>query len=183
MPLPAMLSGLLVEQAADAVVKALKLAYSKAPWARDGAVAHTVERKIHLLIERVAELARNVPPENLEALSEPLIRDFRSDLVDAKISEADANDIVNSVRSQIRTTVLQPLQDVSALQARLKKLEDENLEQDKRLKELDDLRATAAENDRRVRGAQATAVVAVTLAAVSMLLCLLAWAALLMSRR
>jgi len=164
---------LIFEQAADAVVKTLKGALSRAPWAQNAAVANTVERKIHTLVERVAALARNVNTDNLDPLVEPLIQDFRTDLLDAKLSPADADEVVESVRAQIRITVLQPLRDVALVQKRLEVLEKENVEQSKRLQDLERDRESFAATERRIHAIQTLAAVALTLAVVATLVSVL----------
>lgn len=177
MPAHAVLLGFLAEQAAAMVIKGARNALNKMPWARDASRVQTVERKIAVLVDRVATLARSIPADNAEPLLEPLIQDFRQDLLEEKIAESDANQLVESVRAQIRSSVLRPLQDASRIVNRLEALEKEGEEQTKRLVELERYRermeATAIERERHARLIQTLAAVAIALAAVAILATLL----------
>lgn len=175
MPAHAVLLGFLAEQAAAMVVKSAQRALDKMPWAaRDSQRVQTVERKIAILVDRVATLARNVPPEGAEPLLEPMIQDFRQDLLNEKISETDTNLLVESVRAQIRSSVLRPLEDAARIVNRLEALEKENLAQERRLTELERHReayeSRSAEQERHARLMQTLAAVAVTLAAIATVL-------------
>ncbi|MGV3615692.1 MAG: hypothetical protein ACO1SV_10195 [Fimbriimonas sp.] len=173
MPAHAVLLGFLAEQAAALVVKGARNVLTKMPWARDLQRVHTVERKIALLVDRVATLARNVPPESADPLLEPMIQDFREDLLAEKITEGEANQIVESVRAQIRTSVLRPLHDASHIVTRLETVERENVELAKRLTSLEAFRAREesreADRERHARLVQTLAAVAIVLGAIATL--------------
>lgn len=177
MPAHAVLLGFLAEQAAAMVVKGARSALAKMPWARDAQRVQTVERKIAVLVDRVATLARSVPADNAEPLLEPMIQDFRQDLLNENINESDANQLVESVRAQIRSSVLRPLQDASRIVDRLEFLENENIEQEKRLVELERYRerteTIARDHERHARLIQTLSAVAMALAAVAILAALL----------
>ena len=178
MPAHTLLLGFLAEQAAAMVVKSARSALNKMPWARDVQRVQTVERKIAVLVDRVATLARSVPAEGAEPLLEPMIQDFRQDLLEEKISEADANQLVDSVRAQIRSSVLRPLEDAARIVNRLETLEKENIEQEKRLAELERYRerfeSDARDREKSLRTVQTLAAVALALAMFSTLLVIFA---------
>lgn len=168
MPAHTLLLGFLAEQAAAMVVKSARNALNKMPWARDTQRVQTVERKIAVLVDRVATLARSIPADGAEPLLEPMIQDFRQDLLEEKISEADANQLVDSVRAQIRSSVLRPLEDAARIVNRLESLEKENQEQERRLAELERYRERfedeRREREKQARFLQTLAAVAVALA-------------------
>lgn len=171
MPAHAVLLGFLAEQAAAIVIKGARNALQKMPWARDVQRVQTVERKIAILVDRVATLARSIPSDTAEPLLEPLIQDFRQDLLEEKITEVEANQLVESVRAQIRSSVLRPLQDANRIVTRLEALEKDNEEQAKRLAELERFRerteAREGERERHARLVQTLAAVAVVLASLA----------------
>ncbi len=177
MPASAVFLGFLAEQAAGLVVKGARGVLAKMPWARDAQRVQTVERKIAVLVDRVATLARNVPAESADPLLEPLIQDFRQDLLEERITESEANQLVESVRAQIRSTVLRPLQDAAAVVRRLETLERENADQEKRLAALESERGTLTARDqdreRHARLMQSITYVALTLSGVATLLAIL----------
>jgi hypothetical protein len=176
MPAHAVLLGFLAEQAAGMVVKGARNVLAKMPWARDTQRVQVVERKIAVLVDRVAMLARNVPTDAADPLLEPLIQDFRQDLLNEHLTENEAKLVVDSVRAQIRTTVLQPLQDAERIVSRVEVLEKENEEQAKRIAELETYRQrielTELERERHARMLQTLCAVALALAAVATLLAL-----------
>jgi hypothetical protein len=178
MPAHTLLLGFLAEQAAAMVVKSARNALNKMPWARDVQRVQTVERKIAVLVDRVATLARSVPPDGAEPLLEPMIQDFRQDLLEEKISEADANQLVDSVRAQIRSSVLRPLEDAARIVNRLETLERENVEQEKRLAELERYRERfeleAKDREKHLRTVQTLAAVALAVAVFGTLLVIFA---------
>lgn len=172
MPASTVLLGFLAEQAAALVVKQARGVMSKMPWARDAQRVQSVERKIAVLVDRVATLARNVPQDSVDPLLEPMLGDFRNDLITLeKIPDGEANQIVESVRAQIRTEVLRPLQDAAQLIRRIETLESENDAQAKRLTDLEAFRDAQTARfeglDRQSRSLQTLIAVALTLAFVA----------------
>jgi hypothetical protein len=173
MPASTVLLGFLAEQAASLVVKHARGVLAKMPWARDAQRVQSVERKIALLVDRVATLARNVPIDRNDALLEPLIEDFRKELLQERIAPEEAGQIVDSVRAQIRTEVLRPLYDAAQMVARIEALEREGDEGRGQVAELRrELTAMAereALRERQLRQMQLLLAVCLTLAAVATL--------------
>lgn len=170
MPIPQALVVFLADQATAAASKLLQGVFAKAPWARDRAVSQTVERKIHGLVERVAELARNVPPDRVDAMMEPLIQTFRGDLIEAKLSATEADEVVATVRGQINTTVLAPLRDVTAIQARLTVLETENTELTERLTNLEREKRDLSDRVLALHSVRTLAIIALVLGSLAILI-------------
>lgn len=133
--------------AADLVVKAAKSVISQMQWAKDPKKTQYIERKIALLVSSASELARNLAPGTVDPQIDRLLSDFSEDLVEEGISSSDAALITESVRAQIRSTILQPLDDLIAVQKRLESLEKESLDLERKLNELKD-RVSVAEPSR-----------------------------------
>lgn len=168
MPASSVFLAFLAEQAAGLVVRHARGVLTRMPWARDAKRVEMVERKIAVLVDRVATLARNVPVQTSEPLLEPLLQDFRRELLAEKISEAEANEIVDSVRAQIRTEVLRPLEDAAVMLARLETLESENETFRRDIEQLErtqtDLVARVSNQERESRRYLVVATIAMTLA-------------------
>lgn len=128
MALPVIYKALVESAGVELVKKGVASVMAKMPWAKDARKANIVERKIQLLVEAASDLARNLVPEAVDAQLERLLNDFHADLVAEGISAEDATLVKDSVRAQLRTSVLLPLQDLGRVQRRLENLEKESLE-------------------------------------------------------
>ena len=178
MPASSVFLAFLAEQAANLVIRQARGVLDRMPWAKDARRVESVERKIAVLVDRVAEVARNVPVEASEPMLEPLIAEFRRDLALEKIPESEAELIVNSVRAQIRTEVLRPLQDANRIITRLETLEREHEDTTQEIgtlrSRLVELELAAKASEKQTRSYLVLNAVSLTLAAIAAILALLA---------
>ncbi len=177
MPLPAALLTIITNSAPTFVIQGARYAWSKMPWAKDARKVETVERKIAVLVDHASELARSVPLDKIDPQLDRLMKGFYEDLRSEGIEPGDAERVLESVRAQIRSTILHPLQDLSRIQSRLELLEREGLEQNDRLQQLEAWReetlAQRSASARQVQVLQVLLAVALSLAGVSILLSIL----------
>jgi hypothetical protein len=177
MPLPAALLTIITNSAPTFVIQGARYAWSKMPWAKDPRKVQSVERKIAVLVDEASELARSVPVEKMDAQLDRLLKGFHQDLLNEGIEGDDAERVLESVRAQVRATILHPLQDLSRIHARLEVLETEGLEQNDRLQKLEAWREEALAQRtaaaRQVQTLQVLVAVALSLAGVATLLSIL----------
>lgn len=123
--------------ASDTVMRGVKSVWTKMPWAKDRAKVDAVERRISRLVDEAAQLARNLTPEavgpELDRLLERFVKDIQADGIPAN----EATELRDSVRGQLRTAVLQPMEDARRIQNRLETLERENTELIRRVADLE----------------------------------------------
>ena len=164
MALPAIFKLLIETAASDAVVKGVKKAWAKSPWAKDPNKVNAVERKIDELAHELGRLARNLVPEAVAPEVERRMVRFEREVVELGVPEADAKELRTSVATGIETTVLEPIAEARRLQSRIETLERENAENAKRLESLEPLVARLEKTERRAETAQLLATVALALA-------------------
>ncbi|RYG46451.1 hypothetical protein EON79_10140 [bacterium] len=111
--------------------------WARAPWAKDPAKVDTVQMRIALLVDQVAQTSRNASPETADAQVSQLFDRFEKQLQTDGIPSDQALQIKESVRGQIRSTIQLPLEDVRLVKARLEIVEAENLEMKRRLDDLE----------------------------------------------
>ncbi|RYG32317.1 hypothetical protein EON81_20925 [bacterium] len=126
--------------ASDTVVRGVKTVWQKMPWAKDRAKVDEVERRISRLVDEAAQLARNLSPEAVAPEMDRLLDRFAKDLVAEGIPAEQAKELRDSVRAQLRTSVLQPMEDVRRVQSRLEALEKDNGDLARRVVDLESRR-------------------------------------------
>ena len=173
MALPAIFKLLVETAASDAVIKGVKKAWAKSPWAKDPNKVNAVERKIDELAHELGRLARNLVPEAVAPEVERRMARFEREVVELGVPEAEAKELRGTVATGIETTVLEPIAEARRLQGRIDTLERENLEAAKRLEALAPLAARLAEAERRAAAAHTMATVALGAAGLATLAALL----------
>lgn len=145
--------------ASDTVVRGVKSVWQKMPWAKDRAKVDAVERRIAKLVDEAAQLARNLSPEAVGPETDRLLDRFVKDLVAEGIPADQAKELRDSVRAELRTSVLQPLEDVRRVQTRLENLEKENVDLVRRLGDLETRREEARNDHHRLQNLVLAAVI------------------------
>ncbi|CAN5633645.1 hypothetical protein BH11ARM2_BH11ARM2_28230 [soil metagenome] len=126
--------------ASDTVIRSVKSAWTKMPWAKDRGKVDAVERRISRLVDEAAQLARNLSPEAISPETDRLLERFVKDLQAEGIPVNEATELRDSVRAQLRTSVLQPMEDARRMQSRIESLEKENTELGRRVADLESRR-------------------------------------------
>ena len=121
--------------ASEAVLKGAKALWAKMPWAKDPAKVDAVERLIDSLVADTARLARALPSDSVAPELDRLVIRFRQDLEAMKIPVEEARLLEQSVRRQVQSTVVDPIEEFRAVQRRLDTLEAENETQSHQLGE------------------------------------------------
>ena len=164
MALPTIFKLLVEAAASETLVKNVKKAWAKSPWAKDPGKVNAVERKIDELAHELGRLARNLVPEAVQPEVERRMARFEREVVELGVPEADAKELRASVMTGIETTVLEPIAEARRLQTRIETLERENAEAAKRLTALEPLAERLQESDARAKSAGLLATVALALA-------------------
>lgn len=105
--------------ASDAVVRGAKAAWGKLPWARDAKKVEAAERRTAALAEDVASLARTLPTAEVESGMDRVLGRFEKDLTGDGLRPEEARTVRDSVRAQLRASVLGPVLEIRRLGERL----------------------------------------------------------------
>ena len=173
MALPTIFKLLVEAAASETLVKNVKKAWAKSPWAKDPNRVNSVERKIDELAHELGRLARGLAPDAVGPEVERRMTRFERELQELGVPEPDAKELRQSVATGLETTVLEPIAEARRLQGRIETLERENLDSAKRIEALEPLATRTLEAEKRWAAANAVSLVALGLSALAVLAVLL----------
>lgn len=122
MALP-ILAPVLRDVAINAAVRAGRGLWGQMPWAKDKARVDAVEARIRQLAADVADVARNLSDDALEAAFDRLLGRFEKDVIGYGLTAAEANGLKTIEAEQLRATVIEPAIERRQMQTWLTELE------------------------------------------------------------